>query len=223
MRTVFRVLVGLVVLVAAAQLVVPTALAGELAQALEPLTGPGSRDTVKLAAIPFWELASGRFQDLQVTTVNGSAGPLKVAWFSADWQDGGVDPAAWFGRHQLVVTRTGRLTAQIRVDGAALAAILADSGRVTDPTVTVRPDGLVVAGRVNLGALQGPVTMRGNLVIAPNGRQLLFVPTSVDGYALPFGASIVVFDVSRLGLPFAVRLTGVRLVPPDVELTAAAP
>lgn len=223
MRTVIRMLVGLVVLAAAAQLAVPTALAAQLARALQPLTGPASRDTVRLAAIPFWELASGQFQDLRITTVNGTAGPLRVAWFSADWRDGGVDPAAWFLDHRLVVTRPGRLSAQIRVDGAALAAILADSGRVADPTVTVQPDGIVVAGRVNLGALQGPVTMRGNLVIAPNGRQLLFVPTSVDGLRLPFGASIVVFDVSRLGLPFAVRLTGVRLVPPDIELRAQAP
>jgi hypothetical protein len=213
----------LVILAAAAQIAVPTVVANELAQTLQSFTGPESRDTVELAAIPFWQLASGRFQDLRVTTVNGAAGPLAVAYFSADWQNGGVDPTAWFEDHRLVVTRPGRLRAQIKVDGAALAAILQDSGHVADPTVTVQPDGIVVTGRVNLGALQGPVTMRGNLVIAADGRQLLFVPTSVDGLELPFGASIVVFDVSRLGLPFAVRLTGVRLVPPDVELSAEAP
>lgn len=223
MSWIIRLLMVLVVVAGLSQAVVPNWLGSELAHQLQKVSGPGSRDQVTVTAVPFWMLANGQFQDLHIQVRNWTAGPLPVAALDVNWQDGGVNTQDLVTQKALVVARAGRMEAVLKVDGPGLEKFLARSGRISHPRVTVGSQYLTVAGRVSLNGLSGPINTQGTLSVAPNRRQLIFRPRSVDGLGLPFPANFVVFDVNQLNLPVALEITAVKLEPPYVVVWAKTP
>lgn len=223
MSNLIRILIGAVLALAVAQVAVPRIVSGEMAAELRAVTGPASQDTVAVDAVPFWQLFSGQFQDLTWTARDVAAAGLTLNTLTLVWTDGGLDPAELVRDHRLVVTRPGRLKVTLEVDGPALAHFLAQSGRLQNAVVTVTPNGLHVTGAVHVGGLSGPLDATGQLKLSADAQQILFEPTRVDGYSVPFAATLVVFDVRTLNLPVPLRLTGVRLAPPFVVVTAASP
>jgi len=214
---------ALALALAAGQVVVPRVVSGEMAGQLQALTGPGSRDTVAVDAVPFWRLFGGQFQTLIWTVHNAEAQGLTIHTLSLTWNNGMLDPVALVRDRRLVVVRPGRLSAVLKVDGVALSRFLEASGRLQNAEVTVSKTHLHILGTVNMGGLSGQLDAAGRLAVAGNGQQIVFQPTEVDGYGVPFAANLVVFDVRSLNLPMPVRLTGVRLEPPFVVVTAASP
>jgi hypothetical protein len=208
---------------AAAQVLVPRVVSGEMAGQLQALTGPGSRDTVAVDAVPFWRLFGGEFQTLVWTAYNAEAQGLTIHTVSLTWNNGMLDPTALVQDHRLVVMRPGRLSAVLKVDGVALSRFLEASGRLQNAQVTISKSTVHIVGTVNMGGLSGQLDAAGRLAVGGNGQQIVFQPTEVDGYGVPFAANLVVFDVRSLNLPLPVRLTGVRLEPPYVVVTAASP
>jgi hypothetical protein len=218
-----RVLLVLVLLVVAAQVVIPRLAGEELGRALMRVTGPGSTDTVSVGAVPFFELFQGRFQSLDWRATNVAAEGLKLSAVDVTWTHGGISVPALVDHHAVVVSDPGDLQATVRVGETALARFLNASGRIQGSQVTVGPSTVRLRGTVSVGGLSGPIDTTGRLKLSPNGRQILFQPVSVDGFGLPFQTTLVILDVQTLNLPVSVRVTGVRLEPPYVVVTAQSP
>lgn len=221
--------IALVVILVAVlgQVMVPSVVAGRAATALHGLTGAGSTDQVAVTAVPFWTLASGQTQDVQVlvdrATVHVAGQPLGIAELALNWQNGQVAVGALLRQGRLVAVRPGRAHLTLKVDGAAVARFLDDTGRVRGAVVTVSAAQVTLAGQLALGSLRGQVSTRGRLAISPNGQELLFVPNAVDGLSLPLTASLPLFDLESLSLPLPLHLTSVALAPPYIVVQAASP
>jgi hypothetical protein len=213
----------LAAVIAAGQVAVPGLVGQSLGRALARVTGPGSRDRVEVVAVPFWMLAEGRFQALSWQVTGWHVGPLTVRTVHVDWSDGGINVPDLVRDRSLVITNLGRMSIRMAVDGPALARLLAASGRIHHPVVTVGSRDITLAGDVSLNGLNGHVTARGTLAVSPDGRRILFRPVSVDGIGLPFPAEFVVFDVSRLNVPVPLVIRALRLEPPSVVVWLETP
>lgn len=212
-------ILGLTVL---AQVVVPNAAAQALGGRLQQMTG-AQGDAVSLTAIPFWILWQGQFQDVTMQARQWPLGSLLVSSIQVNWQNGGVNVADLLDHQTLVVTRAGQMDVTLKMDGPALAQFLRRDGRIKNPHVTIASDALTLSGTLQLQGFSGQITTRGRLAVSKDQRQILFQPSSVDGFGLPFPANIVIFNVDQMNLPLRVRITAVNLKPPFVVMRAVAP
>lgn len=222
MSKVIWVLMMAVLLLVAAQVIVPKVAGQEIGQALTRLTGPGSHDTVSVGAVPFFELFQGRFQSVEVHATHVDAKGLTLADLDVAWQNGAVSVPALMNRHALSVKHTGALTTTVRVTAPALARFLDVSDRLQHTTVTINPTSVRIQGTVNVGDLGGTLDATGRLGVGDGGREILFYPTSVNGFNVPVATTLVIFDVTSLHLPVPLVLTGVSLEPTGIVVTARA-
>ncbi|MCL5967169.1 MAG: DUF2993 domain-containing protein [Firmicutes bacterium] len=220
MSKVILVLVLVVLLLAAGQVLVPRVAGQALSQSLAQVTGPGSRDAVAVGAVPFFQLFQGRFQAVDVSADHVDAGGLTIGSLLVRWQNGAVNVPALVQHHELRVLKEGVLSATVHVNGPALARFLEASGRIQHAQVTVTPSYVRIRGIVNVGGINGPLDATGRFSIGSRGRTILFQPLSVDGFGVPVVTRLVILDVKSLHLPIPVTVTGVRLAPPYVVVTA---
>lgn len=211
-------LVVVVLLAAIMQWFVPRWTGSELAAQLQHYDH-GPKPVVNVTAIPFWQLASGQFQDVYVAANKASFGALAVQTIRLNWRHGGVSLAQLVKGH-VRVTKVGLVTVSMVLDGAALAHFLAQEGKISNPTVTISPQGLKVQGRLMLGGVYVPLDTQGSLVVSSNHRQLIFHPTSIDGIHLPMLTDIQVLNLATLKLPVALAIQNIKLSQDRLEVTA---
>lgn len=221
MSRLIRVLIVLVLLAGVLQWLVPKWAAGEIASQVARYDH-SQRPVVSLTAIPFWELATGRFEDLYVDASNVNAGPLKVQSARLNWANGQISvPDLIKGRFAIV--RPGHVDVRIRIDGAALAAVLAQHSPVQNAEVTITPQNVRIRGRILLGGVYLPLDATGTLVVSSDRRHLIFHPTVIDGINLPMMTDIEILDLTKLQLPVPLVITSVVLEQDHVVVTAKTP
>jgi hypothetical protein len=218
-----KVVLGLllvVLLLAAGQVLVPRIAGQALSQALTRVTGPGSRDTVTVGAVPFFQLFQGRFQAVDVSAEHVDAHGLTIGSLVVLWQNGTVNVPDLVQHHELRVVKQGALAATVRVSGSSLAQFLDESGRIHNARVTVAAAYVRISGTVSIGGINGPLDATGRFSIGPGGRTILFQPLSVNGLGVPAVTRLQLLSIASLHLPIPVTVTGIRLAPPYVVVTA---
>ncbi len=170
----------------------------------------GPKPTVAVSAVPFWELAGGRFQDIYVSAREAELGSLVIQQLRLNWQNGGVALGSLEKGH-LVVKEPGHLTLSIVLKDSALSAFLAKKGTLSNPRVVISPQGVELKGRILLGQSYVPLDTSGPLVESANHRQLIFHPTNIDGLKLPVLTDIQLLNLSTMKLPLALTIQNVHL------------
>lgn len=182
----------------------------------------GVKPQVAITAIPFWELAQGKFQDIYVKAKNVPLGPITSSETIINWQDGQVSVSNLLKRHRLVITHRGHIAVTIMIDGPAIASVLAKDGPIKNPHVTITPKALNVSGKVLLSGVYLPLTATGTLSVSSNRQQIIFHPTSVDGINLPLMTNVVILDLSKQKLPMPMVIHKVTLLKGSVRIEASS-
>lgn len=221
MSWVIRILLGVVVLIGALQWTVPQWIGGQISHRIASLDN-GSPPHVAVTAMPFWELASGRFQDIYVRATNVTAGPMQIASAQLNWQNGQVGVAALMGGH-LAIRKTGKIDIRIRLNEQALANFLATQGKMQHPQVTITPKNVQIKGRMLLGGVYVPMNTTGTLVVSNDRQKLIFHPTVIDGINLPMLTDIQLLDIKTLNLPVPMVIQSVTLHSHYIVVKAGTP
>ncbi|CAB1128158.1 conserved exported protein of unknown function [Candidatus Hydrogenisulfobacillus filiaventi] len=216
MSRLLKAAIALVALLAVLQVGVPVLAARAVAAELARRGIPAAR--VQVTAFPFWMLAQGRFQDLRVAAPSARLGPVPVEGLTADWRNGQVAIRP-LEAGNLVVQREGRLQVRFRLTGTGVADLLASSGVVRNPVVHIHDGILDVTGTLTLDGIALPLSTSGRLGLSPHGRHIVYQPANVDGLDLPVPTAITVLNVSSLGLPLALHLTGLVVGTGTVAVT----
>ncbi len=178
----------------------------------------GPKPSVAVSAVPFWEMASGRFQDIYVNAREAELGSLVIQQLTLNWQNGGVALGPLEKGH-LVVKEPGRLTLRIVLRDSALSAFLAKKGTLSNPRVVISPTGVQLKGRILLGQSYVPLDTSGPLVESSDHRQLIFHPTNIDGLQLPVLTDIQLLNLSTMKLPMALTIQKVQLEQHQLAVT----
>jgi hypothetical protein len=180
----------------------------------------GRPPAVTVTAVPFWELASGHFQDLAVrmhsVTVNG----LDIAAVQLHWFDGGLNLAA-LAKGRVVVTRPGRFMMTVELTNHNLSSLLLREKAFTDPTVTVTSGGIDVQGSLTLGHEVVPLNAVGAITESPNHEALFYHPERIDGLRLPLLTNVQLLNLDSVTLPLPLYIQRVALTPGQLVLTMA--
>lgn len=221
MSWLIRVFIGLVVAVAVLQWAVPRTVAGLVAEQAARADG-GVKPVVDITAIPFWELADGKFEDVYMAAHNISVDGMQVAGVRLDWRNAQLAPGAlWQGR--LEVAKPGQLTVTIRVDQVAMSQFLATKSPIQHPVVTISPQGVTIVGAVTLHGITLPVNASGTLEVSPDRQKIVFHPVSFDGLAIPVMTDLTLVDLSSLVLPVPIAIRSVTLHAGYVVIAAQTP
>lgn len=222
LRLTIRLLAGLALAAVAAQGAVSAAADRVAAAALTQSLGGEARVTV--TALPFWQLARGRFQHLTVTAQNLRTGTLDIRALRADWRDGSVRMAALrAGRPMADWLGGGRLTVHLTLTPRALLDALPPTGALRITRLGLRPPGAWVDGRVALGELHLEFRALGTLRVIDGGDVLVFRVTTLHAGPLVLRSSlgIPVVDLRQTPLRSLLWVTGAHVTATgiDVELT----
>jgi hypothetical protein len=214
-------LAGLVVAVGGLQWAVPRWTAQLLAQQLARVDG-GAKPQIAIDAIPFWELAWGRFQDMYLRATDVQAGPVSLSEVQVNWENGQVNVRDLF-HGRLAVQKSGQLAVRVAVSAHALDRVLQSAHTFMHPHVTIGRRTITIAGAVRVHKMTVPLVARGRLEISPNHQAVLFRPFEVDGLALPVVASVQLFSLQQLALPVALSIQRIRLAAPAMIVNAQTP
>lgn len=209
MNRLIQTLVVLVLVVGLLQWFVPRWAGSLLANQLDRYDH-GPPPVVQVAAVPFWELGGGRFQDVFIDAKKASIGGLNIQQVLFNWSNGGISLASLVKRH-VKVTSPGTLKMSIVLTAAALSQFLAKQGSLLDPQVSISPAGVSLKGRLLLGGSYIPLDTHGALVESSDHQALVFHPTSIDGLHLPVLTDIQLLNLTTMKLPMALTIEGVHL------------
>lgn len=213
MSRLIQILIAAVIVVGGLQWVVPRAAASLIAHQLGHLDH-GPKPRVAVEAMPFWELLSGRFQDIVVNAQNADLQALTVQHIEMHWSNGAVSLGS-LGKGKLLIKQPGRFRATVVVTGTALSQFLAKKGSIMHPKVTIAPSGVSLSGQIQLGGTTVPLNTKGSLVRSSNHQALIFHPTSIDGLNLPVLTNVQLFNLNTLHLPMHIGILRIRLEPGD--------
>lgn len=214
-------IIGAVVVLAGLQWIVPKWAAGQVASQIASRDG-GVKPQVEIAALPFWILAQGQFQDLYIKASGLRVDGITLSQAQVNWQNGQVSLSA-LSRKKLDVQKTGHVRAHIVLDGAALSAFLAQQGAVKDPSVSLTPGVVSIRGRLTLGQLNVPLNARGTLSVSSDKKAILFHATSFDGIQLPLLADSQIFQIDSLNLPVPMVIQSVDIRQNQLVVEASTP
>ncbi len=224
---VWLVTVGLLGAAVGASLAAPPIAAAQLRMVLGRTLGAESvrADVVAWPPPALWW---GKVDVLSVTIRHLRVGALEVDAFEATLSNMRFDPEALYVRRALVIRSLGSGIAHVTISQDALTHLLATQSAIRDAAVELRD------GRVTLSATM--LVLGAALRATGEGRLLLHGATRVDlvldrltvtGIRLPpalidevTGAMNPILDVR--GLPFGLRLAGVRVDEGKVTLDAVA-
>ncbi len=194
----------LVVMVFGLQWMVPRWVGGAAAEWLGR-EWKSPKPLVEVSALPFWQLASGRFQVLFVRGRNAEVHGVVVRAFHLTWLHGqiGLDQQG----QPVRVKQVGALTGEVEVSLAELAHLLVQRGMMEHSTVSLEDGVLQIAGTLRVGGHSLGLTVRGPLRLAHHGASVVFSPEQLDGAKWPLTTTIIVFSLSELHLPIALELT----------------
>ena len=218
MSRLIQILMGLVLLAGLLQWGVPRLVDGIAARQLERYDH-GPRPVVSVSAMPFWELVSGRFQNLSIVAKNGSFHSFHVRRVRFDWKNGRVSVAA-LSRGQLTVLSPGHVTMTVVLSANNLSAFIAKQGTIGHARVVISPHQVGLKGQIQLAGATVPLNTLGTLEESANHQMLVFHPTSIDGLKLPVLTNVQLVNVSSLNLPWHVTIQSVQLENNQLALTA---
>lgn len=221
MSRLIQFLVGIVILVAIMQWAVPRWAANQISRQIA-LRDHGAPTHVAVTAIPFWELASGQFQDIYINAKKVAAGPMTISSARMNWANGQLSVASLL-KGQVKVVKTGRLSVTIQIDGAALSRFLAQEGKIRNAHVTITPNGVRIQGSMFLGGVSVPLDTTGNLIVSQDKKHLIFHPTSIDGINLPMMTDIEILNLNTMTLPVPMVIRSVQLKPDLIVVNAGTP
>lgn len=204
MSRMLQALLVLALLLAGLQWGIPRWVGQQVARQLAQVDG-GVTPTVEVTAIPFWTLASGRFQDLYINARQLTLAGVAVQGVTMNWADGQVSMAGLL-HHQLDIKRPGHVSLQVALSGTSLSHVLAQGHTLASPSVTIRPSGITVSGRILVGGVYFPLTATGNLFVSPNQEQLIFRATQIDGIHLPVLTEMQLVNLANLKLPLPLAI-----------------
>jgi hypothetical protein len=187
------------------QSMVPEWAADAIARAIAARDG-GVRPAVTVVALPFWQLASGAFQEVRLVFPALRVDGMQVRAARLIWRDGAVKLGGLRQGH-IEIARRGTLTVAFAVTGEALARFLGNTAGLRDADVRVDPSGLRVAGRVRLHGATVPLVAEGRLELGDAGQAVFFRALRIDGVRLPFPTVMRVLNLPRLHLSVPLRLT----------------
>ncbi|MCY0879222.1 MAG: LmeA family phospholipid-binding protein [Firmicutes bacterium] len=217
MSRAIQALVVLAVLAGILQWFVPRWTARALASAMARYVG-GRPPSVTLTAVPFWELASGRFQELVVGMHSATLDGLSVHAARLVWSDGAVSVRA-LTHGRVVITRPGHLTVSVSLTDANLSALLTREQALSDPSVSVTQGAIALRGRLNLGHEVVPLDAVGALSESANHETLIYHPEEIDGLRVPLLTNVSLVNLKSLPLPVPLYIEQVTLSPGQLELT----
>jgi hypothetical protein len=212
-------LIVLVLMLFGLQWLVPQWVGGAAADWLATrLEAP--KPTVEVSAVPFWQLASGRFQLLVIDAHDVKIKGVDIEGVKLSWVDGQV---ALDGHGQPVrVVKVGRLSGAVILSQQDLARLVDREGLLQDSVVHIERGTMRVAGQLSLVGHRMPLRVDGRLSIENGGEALWFTPQQLDGAAVPLTTTIHVLNLAQLKLPLAVRLTGMTAGRGQLRLTFAS-
>ena len=167
---------------------------------------------VQVTAIPFWQMASGRFQAMELRAHNVRVAGVLVDAISVRWTKGQIrlTRRSPFGFR---VVRAGTVTGSVVMGGSALAGLFDQTGIMQGTRVRIANRELAVSGVLRLDGRRLPVDVRGGLRLVPGqGGRVLFYPRSVNGRQLPGTVMLSLFAMSQMRLPMALRMVSLSLV-----------
>ena len=184
----------------------------------------GGHVEVSVTALPFWELAQGRFQHFSVTARDVRDGSLSIARLDAEWSDGSVRMADLrAGRPMQKWVGGGRLDVHLFIRPDALLAALPPTGSLKITALELQPPGAWVVGRVRFGELDLPFRALGSPEVIDGGAVLVFRVTILHAGPLALRSSlgIPVVDLRQTPLNKVLWVEGARVGANgiDVELT----
>lgn len=164
----------------------------------------GSPVSAQVTSVPFWEVAYGRFNRLQVRAARISLQGITVTNADLVWRNGQVDVSA-LEKGKLRILRRGTLTLSATIPQDVVESSLTSAVRpylpagatVTLPQVVVRSAGVSLDGSVNVLGVSIPYRLDGVLEIAAKGDSLDFQTRSLNGSALHLPA-VPVLAASQL-------------------------
>lgn len=202
-------LIALVIVLGGLQFFVPR-WAGSLVSRQLSRLDHGPRPAVAVEAMPFWELFTGRFQDVTVNAHNADVHSLAVQHIHLNWSNGALNLNA-LEKGRLKVKSAGRLSMTVVLTSASLSQFLAKQGTISHPQVVIKPTGLALHGRIRLAGATVPLDTQGTLIESPSHQALIFHPTSIDGLNLPVLTDVQLINLSSLKLPMPLTIASVRL------------
>jgi hypothetical protein len=212
-RAALGALLAALALAAACQGAASAAAARIVAAAVRERLGGGAV-TATVVALPFWQLAQGRFQHLSVRGVDVRGGRLAIAQMRADWRDGRVDVRALeAGRPLRSWVRGGRLVVRLTLGPAALVRALPRTGTLTVTRLSLAPPGVRVYGRLRFDGLDLPFRAFGEPRVVDAGNVLVFLVTAVRAgpFALRSALGVPVVDLRRTALGGALWIQGAHV------------
>lgn len=221
-RTLAGLLAGLCLVAVVLQGAVSAAAARVAAAAITRALG-GHVD-VSVSALPFWQLAQGRFQHFSVTARDVRDGSLSIARLDAQWTDGSVRMAQLrAGQPMQKWVGGGRLDVHLFIHPDALLAALPPTGSLKITALELKPPGAWVVGRVRFGELSLPFRALGTPEVIDGGDVLVFRVTILHAGPLALRSSlgIPVVDLRQTPLNKVLWVEGARVGAKgiDVELT----
>ncbi|WP_053960560.1 LmeA family phospholipid-binding protein [Sulfobacillus thermosulfidooxidans] len=215
------VLAGAVVLLGALQWTIPKWAAAQVADRVASQDG-GIKPQVDIAALPFWIMAQGQFQDMYINVHNVHVDGLTLSQAVINWQNGKVSLPA-LSHNRLVIEKAGHVNVRIVFDGPALSAFLAGQSPIQNPQVTITNNLMTIEGRLLLGQLSVPLNAQGTLSVSPDKKAIIFHPTRVDGIQLPVLTDLQIFQIDSLNLPVAMVIQSVALRNNELIVEASTP
>ena len=201
-------LIVFVVMVFGLQWLVPGWIGGASADWLgKAMKGP--RPTIEVSAIPFWELASGKFQWVVIRGHDASFSGVVVKSFGLDWQDGQIG----LGNHgqPIRVIRVGHLKGHVNISAEEIARLVDERAILQHSTVSLASGAMTIAGVLALDGRRVHLAVRGPLVIADGGESVTFRPQELNQAKWPLTTTITVLKVSQLKLPVRLALTRLQI------------
>jgi len=189
-------------------LAVGTVVAGAVEQQL------GGHVTARISALPFWQLAAGRFEHLTVAGQNLRSGDLAIAQMRAEWAHGRVDMAALeAGRPIADWLSGGRLTVTLVLGASALRRAAPHRGTLSVTAIRLEPPDVRVTGRLRFDGLDLPFRATGRPDVVDGGDVLVFLVTVVNAGPIVLRSALgqPVVDLRRTPLSGVLWITGARV------------
>lgn len=197
------------------QVAVPR-VAASMAERLAGQVVQGPRPRIEITALPFWQLAVGRFQQLSAQGHDLRWHGIEASAFRLSWSDGQITPKS--SKSGWNVARWGRIQGSLAIAPKTLAEIIDRSGLVSQSRVVLHARTISVTGTVHLGGKAVSLSTQGPLTLGAGGTTVTFHPKLVGLVAIPVTTSITVFNLSELRLPVALRIVSIQLSPTAIRV-----
>ncbi|MCY0882048.1 MAG: DUF2993 domain-containing protein [Firmicutes bacterium] len=209
MSRAIKILLGVVVLAGILQWGVPKWVGNQVAQGIQR-EDKGSRPTVSIAAVPFWILLNGKFQQVTVSAAHVALGSLVAQKILLTWDNGQISVPD-LEKNRVKILQQGSIAATVAISQNELSHLVAAQTPIQDPKISITPSGVGLTGWVTVAGLRLPLQAQGQLILNVHHQTIMYHPTSVDGMDVPVLTNIQVFAMHQITLPVAMTMQSLTL------------